>query len=139
MVSANDRKIIHEYNSIPQPIIRLVYTSLISCACVFLSWLVRHALSRLLSLLQNSIPKQIPSIFEGWMQRLAPQAYAENKLSDIFGAVSAKSGRLTDFDNLGIWASGTIRQGQHLLSVDLNAPSLVGVCRINQTLTTGCP
>ncbi len=39
-MSANDRKIIHEYNSIPQPIIRLVYTSLIACACLFLSWLV---------------------------------------------------------------------------------------------------
>ncbi len=51
--------IIHEYNSIPQPIIRLVYTSLIACACVFLSWLVRYALSRLLSLLQNSIDLKI--------------------------------------------------------------------------------
>ena len=43
-MSANDRKIIHEYNSIPQHIIRLVSTSLIACACLFLSWLAQSAL-----------------------------------------------------------------------------------------------
>lgn len=39
-----DRKIIHEFISPMQYIIRLVYTSLISCACVFPSWLVQGAL-----------------------------------------------------------------------------------------------
>ena len=47
------RHTIHEFNSTIQPIYQNLNHSAI--LCVFLSWLARYALSRLLSLLQNSI------------------------------------------------------------------------------------
>ena len=175
--------ILHESQSIGNP-----YKQLNGCLFFYAlcSWLARYALSRLLSLLQNSkrfmwlvvelvdtssnsrilpvvhwnwkkydahprgssnmqvrvLPShpQIPSIFEGWMQRLAPQAYAENRLSDIFGAVSAKSGRLTDFDNLGIWASGIgTMDGQLYLKGCSLFPLNKYITKVPWLLTTGCP
>lgn len=129
---SQNRSSIHESHNIQN-----LYKQVTSCllSCVHLSWLVQSTLVSLVvrdhASTNTPLRQQIPSIFEGWMRYVAPQAHIRNRLSDMeLRGRSENLGLVTDSDNLGIWTSGTIRQTWHLRVLLTIDPRLGGYCRI---------